>query len=583
LIGYIKALRLMTSFETKNGTQPSVGEDDDPKRQSSLCSAAADTVTHRTYDSLASITICEDLMAAATSGSESASSSAPQVSFNRQRRYYEVGHKLEIDATQSPLHNDCADDEHDWEVVGRTHQSLLNDRFDQDNKNGFHALGEELHALSEDLRRKRRTFGAGSVGQNCHDADLLSLIIDEDDKVKIAGRVSETIGVPGAFSCGSEGLPLPKPSQDQLIEISRLRREQKNRLSVQNDTDLDHLVNGSYDGYLVDALHDSMNAMQFQTILENQKSDEEAKQQKRYNICVTGSAVIFLVIVGTIIGVTVGIGRNNNKGTAIPSSQPPTSAPSLAPTFDVTPCLFGNKSNSQRFKTIQSVITTELSAMTEPIETFGSSARASLCWLSDFDLYEIDISEGRVYELIERFIIGLVYFHFAGTVPKAETDFSDSKWLNPVHVCGWDFLVCDNSVGNVVTELSVESMRLSGSIPSELALLTHLVSIEFAGNNLGGKIPSALWSMTQLQVFHLGPNELTGTISSDLSKLHNLTSLVLGSNYFSGTLPKEIGQLTRLKHIEVSEMFELTGPFPDASNLTNLGMSLVAIVTMRAH
>jgi hypothetical protein len=56
--------------------------------------------------------------------------------------------------------------------------------------------------------------------------------------------------------------------------------------------------------------------------------------------------------------------------------------------------------------------------------------------------------------------------------------------------------------------------------------------------------------------------------------------LLLGSNHFSGALPKEIRQLTSLKRFEVSDMFLLTGPFPDASNLTNLGMPLVVSVIM---
>jgi len=137
--------------------------------------------------------------------------------------------------------------------------------------------------------------------------------------------------------------------------------------------------------------------------------------------------------------------------------------------------------------------------------------------------------------------------------------------------------VCASTTGNVVTGLAIDSVGLSGSIPSELALLTDLISIEFARNDLSGEIPSTIWNMTQLQVINFGPNQLTGTISNDLANLNNLTSFILGSNYFSGSLPKEIRQLTSLKRFEILEMFDLTGPFPDASNLTNLGMSLSSI------
>ena len=39
----------------------------------------------------------------------------------------------------------------------------------------------------------------------------------------------------------------------------------------------------------------------------------------------------------------------------------------------------------------------------------------ALCWVSDFDEFELEISEGNDFELIQRFALTAVYYHFEGT------------------------------------------------------------------------------------------------------------------------------------------------------------------------
>jgi hypothetical protein len=115
----------MTSCETKEATQPEVGEHHDPKVQSSVCDggggAAADTVTYCTDDSLASIVTCDEMIAVATAGSEGASKGVPCHDMDREffhspRHYNDDEENLEMEEEHPPCHTTCADLENDSAV-----------------------------------------------------------------------------------------------------------------------------------------------------------------------------------------------------------------------------------------------------------------------------------------------------------------------------------------------------------------------------------------------------------------------------------------------------------------------------------
>ena len=62
--------------------------------------------------------------------------------------------------------------------------------------------------------------------------------------------------------------------------------------------------------------------------------------------------------------------------------------------------------------------------------------------------------------------------------------------------------------------------RLTGSIPTELGLLTKLYSLSFENNNHTGPIPSELGLLTKIGKLHLGNNSLTGAIPETLAPLY---------------------------------------------------------------
>ena len=157
------------------------------------------------------------------------------------------------------------------------------------------------------------------------------------------------------------------------------------------------------------------------------------------------------------------------------------------------------------------------------IDTSYSGASVALCWVSDFDEFELQISEGNDFDLIQRFVLTVVYYHFEGTVDTVvANEFSKQNWLSGLHVCEWGFVECSNTGEdqNNVTGLSVKNVGLTGRIPTELAMLKNLLHLEFAQNLLTGSIPSEFGILTQLNRLHLKNNLLTGSIPSEFGILN---------------------------------------------------------------
>ena len=189
----------------------------------------------------------------------------------------------------------------------------------------------------------------------------------------------------------------------------------------------------------------------------------------------------------------------------------------------------------------------------------------ALCWVSDFDEFELEISEGNEFELIQRFVLTAVYYQFEGTAETVIVNqFSRRNWLSGLHVCEWGFVECYNTGEdqNEVTGLSVGSIGLTGRIPTELAMLKNLLHLGFVQNLLTGSIPSELGLLSQLDNLDLHNNQLTGSVPSELGLLNRtLTVLFLEVNRLAGSLPSELGLLTQLSQLHLNRN-QLTGSLP---------------------
>eukprot|EP00934_Nitzschia_sp_Nitz4_P001128 Nitzschia sp. Nitz4//scaffold130_size63480//45825//46751//NITZ4_006255-RA/size63480-exonerate_protein2genome-gene-0.23-mRNA-1//1//CDS//3329535207//1128//frame0 len=112
-------------------------------------------------------------------------------------------------------------------------------------------------------------------------------------------------------------------------------------------------------------------------------------------------------------------------------------------------------------------------------------------------------------------------------------------------------------------DLELANNRISGTLPSTWATtLPNLETIWVENNRLSGTIPSEWQAMVKIEWLDLGSNGITGAIPTILSVMTNLEYLYLEYNDLSGTLPSEIGSLSLLKNLLVQGNIRLEGTVP---------------------
>ena len=150
--------------------------------------------------------------------------------------------------------------------------------------------------------------------------------------------------------------------------------------------------------------------------------------------------------------------------------------------------------------------------------------------------------------------------------------------------------VYENCVMSVVTRLELPSQQLTGTIPSELARLSHLKALHLNHNFLHGSLPTELTKMTKLEQLFCNHNELTGTFpllpnARHVSCAHNflvdgvvhqtspqLQWLDLSNNALVGSLPTTFLEHTsQLQYLYLSDN-AFTGSLPShfSKSLTDL-------------
>jgi hypothetical protein len=82
---------------------------------------------------------------------------------------------------------------------------------------------------------------------------------------------------------------------------------------------------------------------------------------------------------------------------------------------------------------------------------------------------------------------------------------------------------------------------LSGTMPTQLGLLTNLQVVDLCCNELSGTVPSELARLTQLRAFGLHVNRLSGTIPPAIGAISSLSYVRLYNNRLSGTAPRFVG------------------------------------------
>lgn len=156
------------------------------------------------------------------------------------------------------------------------------------------------------------------------------------------------------------------------------------------------------------------------------------------------------------------------------------------------------------------------------------------------------------------------------------------RWLSSHDECSWAGIVCDER--SEIMVLSLGAQDLTGSLPSEIAVLSSLQILSLLGNTLTGNIPAAYANLLALEVhgnlltgsiprdffetdtkvmgvLNVGNNSLSGRLDSRIGLMTNLRGLHLFENNFSGSFPTEVGNLLSLSYMRVNGN-QFTGPLP---------------------
>ena len=149
------------------------------------------------------------------------------------------------------------------------------------------------------------------------------------------------------------------------------------------------------------------------------------------------------------------------------------------------------------------------------------------------------------------------------------------KKLNTIHVqynfgMNWSLPSNVEDIEDTQLERIVLVNSFIGTIPSWVAELTQLQTLDLSRNSFQGAIPEAIGDLSSLKYLNLMENNLTETIPSSLGNLTAIEVLNLGNNALQGELPASIGNLRTIQLLDVGSN-ELTSTIPSSfSNLESL-------------
>jgi hypothetical protein len=231
--------------------------------------------------------------------------------------------------------------------------------------------------------------------------------------------------------------------------------------------------------------------------------------------CIVGGVVALLAIIAAIVAAVVV--HNNKKNTRstpktpAPISLPATPAPSLAP--QVSPAVLISEvlrivgNNTYTNASLQSLPNNVSFYKGKANDTTQAHEVRAMSWL----LYDDPRKQLDGVEF--RYSLAALYYAWVGSNWTNGTN-----WLTGLVACDWFGVECDIATGDI-TELYLAYNHLVGTIPDELSLLTNLVSLDLANNQLSGTLPGdVVGSLPVLSILNIANNSFTGTFPSNLGR-----------------------------------------------------------------
>ena len=131
-------------------------------------------------------------------------------------------------------------------------------------------------------------------------------------------------------------------------------------------------------------------------------------------------------------------------------------------------------------------------------------------------------------------------------------------------VSNWGGVTC---VSGAVTSISLAGLQLTGSIPTQLGLMTTLTRLQLNNNLLTSSIPSSLSGLSDLTYLDLGYNSFQGTVPTQLGGLAKLQYLNFAANSLSYMVPVSFCGLSALTSLSFVSNPQLVCYFPCLSTV----------------
>lgn len=332
-------------------------------------------------------------------------------------------------------------------------------------------------------------------------------------------------------------------------------------------------------------------------------------------------AIILLVafIAGFPIGLKGFSGRNNNNNddddqgetddsyflnssepSQSPSSLPTSAAPTRLPTSTPTaaPSTVSPTPEFQGFLVANNLLP-HYSLVS--LQNASSPQSKALQWLEDNHSTDSVTTNSTTRDrLLQRFALATFYYATNGFGWQF-----NRYWLSDAHECEWwSHLEIPGAAGSggsqrvcndngEYTALLMDNNILHGTLPPELALLTHLEDISLVADSFGvskedkktrfltGGIPTEYGLfLSNLREFDVSKNALSSTIPSEMGLLSNtLESFKVLENNMTGSLPVTLSHLTKCRNLFVydnsftgqiaSELGLLTASLTDFNAIKN--------------
>jgi hypothetical protein len=207
----------------------------------------------------------------------------------------------------------------------------------------------------------------------------------------------------------------------------------------------------------------------------------------------------------------------------------------------------------------------------EFVDTFLVDDERESCSSQNQAIAILSIQSGQDIDrevLITRYALAVLFISLGG-----ENWNFNSLWLSSDYsFCYWYGIICriENVSKAEITSIILRENGLRGSIPSEISLISSLMSLDLSSNKITSTLPESIGSLNRISNLNLSSNKLTGSITSSISSLRKLTSLDLGRNTLSMEIPREIGLLENLVMLRLDTNI-LKGPIPtEIGNLRSL-------------